>query len=113
MFANNFKASNPNQILVVNNQEQEEGYLSDSNEMANLTELNAELRLENAGLRIQLEERRLEINELHEKHRLEIAGFNRSLAAILAAVLLICLGYINLHRKVPYTYCKQQTRACL
>ncbi|TEY78270.1 hypothetical protein BOTCAL_0050g00010 [Botryotinia calthae] len=69
-------ASNPNQI-----QEQEKGYLSDSNEMPNLTELVAEKCLEITGLRAQItrlqeECHRLqeERHRLHEKHHLDIAG---------------------------------------
>ncbi|KAM0175403.1 hypothetical protein ACHAPC_009646 [Botrytis cinerea] len=118
MFANNFKASDPSQILVVRDQEQEEEeeYLSDSDEMVNLGELvgiyrqhhveitrlheerhrlHEERRLQNNRLQ---EERRLENNRLqeechrlHEERRLEIAKFY-TLAAILAAVLLVFLA---------------------
>ncbi|KAM0139049.1 hypothetical protein ACHAP3_003317 [Botrytis cinerea] len=98
MFANNFKASDPSQILVVRDQEQEqeEEYLSDSDEMVNLgelvgiyqqhhveiTRLQEERRLQNNRLQEERhrlheerhrlhEERRLQNNRLHEERRLE------------------------------------------
>ncbi|KAM0139904.1 hypothetical protein ACHAP3_002965 [Botrytis cinerea] len=82
MFANNFKSASPNQTLVVHNQEQdpEEGYLSDSEDMVNLSELTAEQRLEIVELRRFQEERRLEIaglhleiTRLHQQHHAEVA----------------------------------------
>ncbi|KAM0147380.1 hypothetical protein ACHAPG_010621 [Botrytis cinerea] len=120
MFANNFKASDPSQILVVRDQEQEEEeHLSDSDEMVNLGELvgihqqhhveitrlheerhrlQEECRLENNRLqeechRLHEERHRLheERHRLHEERRLEIAKFY-TLAAILAAVLLVFLA---------------------
>ncbi|KAM0169106.1 hypothetical protein ACHAPF_010292 [Botrytis cinerea] len=80
MFANNFKASDPSQILVVRDQEQEEEeeYLSDSDEMVNLGELvgiyrqhHVEItRLHEERHRLQ-EERRLQNNRFHEERRLQ------------------------------------------
>ena len=100
MFANNFKASDPSQILVVRDQEQEqeEENLSDSDEMVNLGELvgihqqhHVEItRLHEERHRLQ-EKCRLENNRFHEERRLEIAKFY-TLAAILAAVLLVFLA---------------------
>lgn len=112
MFANNFKASDPSQILAIRDQEQEEEYLSDSDEMVNLRELveihqqhhvemnrfHEERRLENnelyrENLRLQ-EERRLENNELHRENlRLQEGRLENNelynFATILAAILLV------------------------
>ncbi|KAK6596751.1 hypothetical protein H4I96_09403 [Botrytis cinerea] len=79
MFANNFKSASPNQTLVVHNQEQdqEEGHLSDSEDMVNLGELIAEQRLEIVELRRFQEERRLEIVGLHQQHHAEIARLHQ------------------------------------
>ncbi|KAF7944448.1 hypothetical protein EAE96_010840 [Botrytis aclada] len=78
MFANNFKSSNPNQVLAVH---QDQGYLSDSEDMVNLAEQNIEYRLDISRLRLEItelhQEHSLEITELHQEHHLEIAGLHQ------------------------------------
>ncbi|KAM0146065.1 hypothetical protein ACHAQE_010927 [Botrytis cinerea] len=91
MFANDFKASDPSPILAVRDQEQEEEYLSDSEEMVNIRELVEIYQQHYVGMNRLHEERRLENNELRHQHYLEIAELY-NFATILAVVLLVFLA---------------------
>ncbi|KAK6603780.1 hypothetical protein H4I96_06548 [Botrytis cinerea] len=94
MFANDFKASDPSKILAVRDQKQEEEYLSDSDEMVNLRELVEIHQQHYVGMNRFHEERRLENNDLHHQHYLEIAELY-NFAIILAVVLLGISIYIE------------------